>query len=75
MKLIHKNTIKAIEKRLAAGETSFRIGKNTYFRTDRGLYHHTEGFGGCPFLDGTIENGEFNPGKFFTDDEIKKCHT
>ena len=63
---MNKNTLRAINKRLAAGLTAFSIGENSYFLNSNGcLLHYNKYLGACPIIDGMVSGGELNPEKFF----------
>ena len=60
-----KNTLNAINKRLATGEKSFRIGENRYYLNDSGaLLHYNNNTSATPHLDGMVEDNTLNPDRF-----------
>lgn len=63
---MNKNTLKAIDKRLASGMTDFIIGAYSYHMNDLGvLVGYCDVLGGNPQIMGKVENGKLNPDKIF----------
>lgn len=59
---MNKNTLNAINRRLANGKKDFRIGENEYHLNDSGaLWHYSDIDYGNPHLDGVVEGSTLNP--------------